>query len=55
MLTPQFEGDVELGPMWAGESVALVDAVLPASEIVERIAREADETIARLARPVEKL
>jgi NAD(P)H-dependent flavin oxidoreductase YrpB (nitropropane dioxygenase family) len=50
MLTPLFEGDVELGPMWAGESVALVNDVLPAGEIVRRIAREADETIARLAR-----
>jgi nitronate monooxygenase len=49
MMTPLFDGDVELGPMWAGESVALVDEVLPAAEIVRRIAREADETIARLA------
>jgi NAD(P)H-dependent flavin oxidoreductase YrpB (nitropropane dioxygenase family) len=55
MITPDFEGDVDLGPMWAGESVALIDEVLPAGEIVRRIAREADETIARLARPVENL
>ena len=48
-MTPWFEGDVELGPLWAGESVALVNDVLPAAEIVRRIAREADETIARLA------
>lgn len=51
MLTPWFDGDVELGPLWAGESVALVDDVVPAGELVRRIAREADETIARLARP----
>jgi nitronate monooxygenase len=49
MMTPLFDGDVELGPMWAGESVALVNDVLPAGEIVSRIAREADETISRLA------
>jgi NAD(P)H-dependent flavin oxidoreductase YrpB (nitropropane dioxygenase family) len=49
MLTPWFEGDVELGPMWAGESVALVDAVLPAGEIVRRIAAEADEVLARVS------
>lgn len=47
MLTPWFDGEVELGPMWAGESVALVDSVLPAGEIVRRIAAEADEVLAR--------
>lgn len=49
MLTPWFEGDVELGPMWAGESVELVKEILPAGEVVRRIAAEADETLARLA------
>lgn len=53
MMTPWFEGDVELGPMWAGESVALVNELLPAGEIVRRIAEEADETLARLARLTE--
>jgi nitronate monooxygenase len=48
MMTPRFEGDVELGPMWAGESAALVDAILPAGEIVRRLAAEADEALARL-------
>ena len=47
MLTPWFEGELELGPLWAGESVALVEEVLPAGEIVRRIAREADEALAR--------
>ena len=55
MMTPDFDGDVALGPMWAGESVSLVNDLLPAGEIVRRIAREADEAIARLARPVENL
>jgi NAD(P)H-dependent flavin oxidoreductase YrpB (nitropropane dioxygenase family) len=46
MMTPWFEGDVELGPIWAGESVALVHEILPAAEIVRRIAAEADEVLA---------
>ena len=34
---------------WAGESSGLVDAVLPAAEIVERTVREATELLARAA------
>lgn len=49
MMTPWFDGDVELGPLWAGESAALVDAVLPAGEIVRRIAADADEVLARVS------
>jgi NAD(P)H-dependent flavin oxidoreductase YrpB (nitropropane dioxygenase family) len=49
MMTPWFEGDVELGPLWAGESAALVDEILPAAEIVRRLAAEADEVLARVA------
>ena len=52
MLTPWFDGDVELGPMWAGETVALIDEVLPAAEIVRRIAAEADAVLARVGRHV---
>ncbi len=48
MMTPWFEGDVELGPMWAGESAALVDEILPAREIVRRLAADADAALARL-------
>jgi len=33
---------------WAGESAALVDAVVPASEVVERTMRDAEELLARL-------
>jgi NAD(P)H-dependent flavin oxidoreductase YrpB (nitropropane dioxygenase family) len=49
MMTPWFEGDVELGPLWAGESVELVHDIRPAGEIVREIAREADEVLARCA------
>jgi NAD(P)H-dependent flavin oxidoreductase YrpB (nitropropane dioxygenase family) len=45
MMTPWFEGDVELGPLWAGESVELVHDIRPAGEIVREIAREADEVL----------
>ena len=34
---------------WAGESAALVDAVVPASEVIERTMREAEELLARIA------
>lgn len=47
MLTPRFDGDVELGPMWAGESVSLVDEILPAGDIVLRLAADADAALAR--------
>ena len=50
MAVPEFEGDLELVPLWAGESVGLVCDLLPAGEIVRRIAREADEVIAALPR-----
>lgn len=33
----------------AGESAALVDGILPAGEIVRRIAAEADEVLARVS------
>ncbi|MBA2460513.1 MAG: nitronate monooxygenase [Actinobacteria bacterium] len=49
MAEPTFEGDLDLVPLWAGESVSLVREVKPAAEIVRQIAREADELIARLA------
>jgi NAD(P)H-dependent flavin oxidoreductase YrpB (nitropropane dioxygenase family) len=34
-------GEVEPLPMWAGQSVGVVREVLPAAEIVRRIAEEA--------------
>jgi nitronate monooxygenase len=49
MAVPEFEGDLELAPLWAGESVSLVREIEPAGKIVRRIAREADEVLARTA------
>jgi NAD(P)H-dependent flavin oxidoreductase YrpB (nitropropane dioxygenase family) len=50
MLTADFEGDVEYGPLWAGESCSLVRDIRPAAEIVQDLVRQAEETIAGLAR-----
>ena len=48
--TPWFDGDLEYAPLWAGESVELVHEILPAGEVVRRIAAEADEVLARVGR-----
>ena len=50
MATPWFDGDLEYAPLWAGESVELVHEILPAGEVVRRIAAEADEVLARVGR-----
>jgi len=42
MLTPAFEGDAEYAPMWAGESVSLVNEIKPAGQIVADIVGEAE-------------
>lgn len=39
---PDFDGDIEYAPLWAGESVSVVNDILPAGEIVRRLAREAE-------------
>lgn len=38
-------GDVEALSLWAGQSVALIDRVLPAGEIVRQVAEEAAEAL----------
>lgn len=40
------EGDVELAPMWAGESVSVINEVKPAGEIVRDLVREAEAALA---------
>lgn len=34
MATPDFDGDVEYAPLWAGESCSVVNDVKPAGHIV---------------------
>ena len=36
-----FDGDFDYPAMWAGESVEVVNDVLPAAEIVRRLAQDA--------------
>lgn len=49
---PDTTGDIEALALYAGQSAGLVTEVLPAGEIVRRVAAEAGETIARLERLV---
>jgi NAD(P)H-dependent flavin oxidoreductase YrpB (nitropropane dioxygenase family) len=43
---PDFVGDIEYAPLWAGESVSAVNDILPAGEIVRRLARDAETALA---------
>ena len=46
MITPDFEGELEYAPMWAGESCSVVNDVKPAAEIVRELARDARSALA---------
>lgn len=39
--TPEFDGDLEYAPLWAGESCSAVNDIKPAGEIVRALARDA--------------
>jgi hypothetical protein len=41
MITPEFAGEIEYAPMWAGESCSVVKDVKPAAEIVADLMRDA--------------
>jgi len=45
MLTPGFTGDVEYAPLWAGESVGVVNEIKPAGQIVADIVAEAEAAL----------
>lgn len=45
MVTPDFEGDVEYAPMWAGESCSVVNDIKPAATIVRDLARDAEAAL----------
>jgi NAD(P)H-dependent flavin oxidoreductase YrpB (nitropropane dioxygenase family) len=47
MIPPDFEGDPEYGPMWAGTSVDVIHDVKPAAAIVRDLAREAEAALAK--------
>lgn len=42
---PDFDGDIEYAPLWAGESVDVINDVLPAGEIIRRLARDAEAAL----------
>jgi nitronate monooxygenase len=42
MMVPGFDGDPDYGPMWAGESVSVINEVRPAGDLVRELAREAE-------------
>jgi hypothetical protein len=49
---PDFDVDIEYAPLWAGESVDVVNDILPAGEIVRRLAREAERALAERYPPI---
>ena len=45
------DGDVEWGKLEAGQSAGLVDEILPAAEVMQRLVREMDEARKRISAP----
>jgi len=45
MIPPDFDGDPDDAPMWAGQSVSSVNDIMPAAEIVQRLVREAEAAL----------
>lgn len=50
LATPEFSGDLEYVPFWAGQSCSLVHDIKPAGQIVRDVVREAEQVIDRLTR-----
>ena len=46
---PDFQGDIDAMPLWAGQSVGLVSRLQPAGDIVREVDEEADSILRRLA------
>jgi NAD(P)H-dependent flavin oxidoreductase YrpB (nitropropane dioxygenase family) len=45
MPTPDFDGDIDDAPLWAGESCSVVNDIKPAAEIVEDLCRDAEAAL----------
>ena len=43
--TPDFDGDIEYAPLWAGESCSVINDVKPAAEIVADLVRDAQAAL----------
>jgi NAD(P)H-dependent flavin oxidoreductase YrpB (nitropropane dioxygenase family) len=48
--TPDFDGDLDYAPLWAGESCSVVNDIKPAAQIVRDLIREAEAALAESAR-----
>jgi nitronate monooxygenase/enoyl-[acyl-carrier protein] reductase II len=46
MATPDFDGDLDYAPLWAGESCSVVNEIKPAGEIVRELVRDAEAALA---------
>jgi NAD(P)H-dependent flavin oxidoreductase YrpB (nitropropane dioxygenase family) len=46
MIPPDFQGDPDFAPMWAGTSVSTVNDIKPAAEIVRDLVRETEAALA---------
>jgi nitronate monooxygenase/enoyl-[acyl-carrier protein] reductase II len=44
--TPDFDGEIDYAPLWAGESCSVVNEIKPAASIVRDLARDAEATLA---------
>ena len=53
MATPDFDGDLDYAPLWAGESCSLVNDIKPAGEIVRALVRDAAAALAEGEQPVQ--
>ena len=42
---PDFEGDIEYAPLWAGESCSVVNDIKPAAEIIRDLVRDAEAAL----------
>jgi nitronate monooxygenase len=51
MATPDFEGDLDYAPLWAGESCSAVNDIKPAGEIVLELVRDAEAALAEAEQP----
>jgi hypothetical protein len=48
---PDFDGDPDYAPMWAGESCGVIHEVKPAAAIVHDLAKEAEAALAEAPEP----
>jgi NAD(P)H-dependent flavin oxidoreductase YrpB (nitropropane dioxygenase family) len=53
LATPDFDGDIEYAPLWAGESCSVVNDIKPAGEIVLELVRDAEAAFAGAEQPAQ--